>query len=437
MGNPGLQRESTIPKRHQVELLARFTRDKMGNFKKSFHAWLAIFGLLLVSPSLFAQYTLLYSTNDGVITLTGYSGAPVTVTIPNFVNNIGISAFNGCLNLATITIPDTVTNIGEAAFYLCTNLTDIEVDAQNQIYSSVGGILFDKEQTTLLQYPDGLTGGYAIPAGVANVGSLAFWNAPNLTSVLIPSSVTNLEVAPWLGPFKGCTSLSNITVDLQSLDFCSVSGVLFDKAKINLLQFPVAPFQNYIVPATVTSIGDNAFNYCCSLTNITLPSGLGSIGNTAFFQCSNLNNVIIPPSVTNLGTLAFGYCTNLTEILFAGDAPNEGQSLFGFGNNTIATIYTVPNTSGWDEFTSIFGYSTVLWNPSIQTTDSRFGVQTNQFGFTVTGTPNIPIVVQATADLNSGAWTPLQSCTITNGSIFFSDPAWTNYPSRFYSIRFP
>ncbi|MGD0253525.1 MAG: hypothetical protein ABSC01_12615, partial [Verrucomicrobiota bacterium] len=64
-------------------------------------------------------------------------------------------------------------------------------------------------------------------------------------------------------------------------------------------------------------------------------------------------------------------------------------------------------------------------------------VRTNQFGFTITGTANIPIVVEARTNLVSGGWIPLQTCTVTNGSIYFNDSNWTNYPRRYYRIRSP
>jgi hypothetical protein len=95
----------------------------------------------------------------------------------------------------------------------------------------------------------------------------------------------------------------------------------------------------------------------------------------------------------------------------------------------------LPGTTGWG--TTFGGRAAVLWNPSIQTTNASFGVRTNQFGFTITGTANIPIVVEASASLASASWTPLQTCTLTNGSIYFNDPQWTNYPARFYRVRSP
>ena len=83
------------------------------------------------------------------------------------------------------------------------------------------------------------------------------------------------------------------------------------------------------------------------------------------------------------------------------------------------------------------GLPTVLWNPQVQTSDASFGVRTNRFGFNITGTTNIPIVVEACTNLANPAWSPLQSCTLTNGSVYFSDPDWTNYPGRFYRLRSP
>jgi hypothetical protein len=78
-----------------------------------------------------------------------------------------------------------------------------------------------------------------------------------------------------------------------------------------------------------------------------------------------------------------------------------------------------------------------LWNPQIQTTNGNFGVQSYQFGFDITGTPSIPIVVEACTNLANPIWTPLTNVTLTSGSFHFSDPQWTNFPTRYYGIGFP
>jgi len=79
----------------------------------------------------------------------------------------------------------------------------------------------------------------------------------------------------------------------------------------------------------------------------------------------------------------------------------------------------------------------MLWNPQIKTRDASFAVRTNKFGFNITGTTNIPIVVDACTNLASPVWQPLQSCTLTNGSVYFCDSKWTNYPTRLYRLRWP
>jgi len=79
----------------------------------------------------------------------------------------------------------------------------------------------------------------------------------------------------------------------------------------------------------------------------------------------------------------------------------------------------------------------VLWNPLIQTAGAKFGVQSNQFGFNITGTNNFKVVVETCTNLANPVWTPLQTVTLTNGSVHFSDPQWKNYPTRYYGLGLP
>jgi hypothetical protein len=148
--------------------------------------------LLTLPAALQAQFT--YTTNNGAITITGYTGPggdvtipdtidglPVTsigliafyactslssVTIPNSVTSIGSGAFRGCTRLASVMIPKSITNIAENAFGGCTSLTAIPVDALNPIYRSIDGVLFNKSETTIIQCPGGKAGTYTIPNSV-------------------------------------------------------------------------------------------------------------------------------------------------------------------------------------------------------------------------------------------------------------------------------
>ncbi len=105
------------------------------------------------------------------------------------------------------------------------------------------------------------------------------------------------------------------------------------------------------------------------------------------------------------------------------------------GNPVSATVYYLPATTGWSN--TFGGVPAVLWNPLINTGDGSFGLSNNQFGFNITGTSNIPIVVEACADLAGPAWSPLASLTLTNGLMYFSDAQWTNYSGRYYRISSP
>jgi hypothetical protein len=237
----------------------------------------------------------------------------------------------------------------------------------------------------------------ALPAAilglpVAIIGPDAFLNNTNLTSVTIPGSVTNIGEAA----FEGCTKLTGVTI-----------------------------------PASVTNIGNYAFQWCINLTGVTIPASVTNIGNYAFQWCTNLTGVTIPASVTFIGLGAFEFCPNLTSVYFKGNAPG----LIRQGIGLAGTAYYLPGTTGWNSTYS--GVPAVLWNPLIQVGGANFGVQNNQFGFNITGTNNFTVVVAACTNLAGAVWVPLTTNTLVNGSFHFSDPQWTNYSHRYYSLQMP
>jgi hypothetical protein len=122
-------------------------------------------------------------------------------------------------------------------------------------------------------------------------------------------------------------------------------------------------------------------------------------------------------SATSIEDYAFTFCSSLTAIFFQGNAPSADATAFWRGTN--ATVYYLQETTGWGS--TFAGLPAVLWNPSIQTTDASFGVRSNQLGFTIIGTINIPIVVEACTNLAGASWRPLQTSTLANSSIYFSD----------------
>jgi len=140
--------------------------------------------------------------------------------------------------------------------------------------------------------------------------------------------------------------------------------------------------------------------------------------------------VTIPSSVKSIGGYAFSDCSRLTGTFFKGNPPTSvGFDLF-YGANKV-TVYYLPGAVGWG--TGLAGRPALLWDPVI----SSFGVTANGFGFRITGTKRIPVVVEGCADLAGDAWLWLRSASLTNGLFDFADSGWTNYPARFYRVRSP
>jgi hypothetical protein len=183
----------------------------------------------------------------------------------------------------------------------------------------------------------------------------------------------------------------------------------------------------------ITAIGDDAFLNCTGLTNVTIGNSVTAIGDYAFSYCISLTSVTIPNSVISIGSSAFDYSSNLTSVYFQGNAPKADSTVFA---STPATAYYLYGTTGWSEFSTNTGIPAVLLNPPSATSIDGFGITNNQFGFTITGPTNTPIVVQACTNLANAVWFPLLTNTLTNDSIYFNDLAWTNFPSRFYRVQF-
>ena len=181
------------------------------------------------------------------------------MTIPDSVTSIGSYAFYGCTSLTSVTIPDSVTSIGNSAFYGCTSLINItigrdvtstlddifdsynkleriNVSEENTKYSSIQGILFNKEKSTIIKYPSNKNdiSNYEIPSTVEIIEKYAFQNCMSLTSVTIPDSVTNISGSA----FIGCNKLERINVSENNDTYSSVDGILYNKEKTEMLIVP-------------------------------------------------------------------------------------------------------------------------------------------------------------------------------------------------------
>jgi len=132
-----------------------------------------------------------------------------SIEIPNTVTNIGNEAFASCTSLTSVVIPNSVVSIGEDVFKYCSYLTSIDVASDNPNYSSIDGVLFNKEKTTLLRCPNGNTRTeYTIPDGVTTIGQRSFESCWQLNSIIIPDGVTTIEA----NAFEGCVNLTSVSI---------------------------------------------------------------------------------------------------------------------------------------------------------------------------------------------------------------------------------
>lgn len=209
------------------------------------------------------------------------------------------SVGNRCIidnsSLSSIYIPESVTNI-DLSFWRCESLKEINVHNNNIYYMSEEGVLFDKNKTELIYYPQGKEGEYEIPEGVIVIKSEAFGSGDNLTSIMIPDSLINIPEYEFLY----CSNLVEIKVSNNNPQYTSEKGVLFNKNKTELICYPRGKEGEYKIPEGVLTIGGGAFEYSYSLTSITLPDSLTRIipyrdditGNFgAFWGCENLEEI--------------------------------------------------------------------------------------------------------------------------------------------------
>ena len=262
------------------------------------------------------------------------------ISIPDTVTSIKGMAFCACFALDNITIPKSVTSIENGAFQE-SYLSSINVEADNTMYFSDNGILFNKAQDTLIAYPperrdesyaipDHVTtiaecGFYGcwplkeiiIPEGVISIGRSAFYNCSWLHSITIPASVTH--IGDWVVGF--CYLMTDIIVDPSNEVYSSADGILYNKDKSVLLACTTDKSdETYVFSPTVTGIGNAAFVNNKHIVNAFIPENISSIGDHAFSGCHELKNVIIPDTVTSFGKDVFGLDENVTLSVFPGSS---------------------------------------------------------------------------------------------------------------------
>jgi len=311
-----------------------------------------------------SDYTNAYSGSITIPSTVTYEGDTYTV------RNIQQYAFYNCPDLKAIIIPSTVTSIAMinwngnvSCFNNCTSLKTFIVSADNPNYSAVGGVLFNKDKTTLLKCPQAKSGEYTIPSTVNTINDYAFYGCSSITSVSLPNSITSIGVYA----FDGCTSLSSpITIP---------TGV---KVVSNYAFAYCSALTSVTIPEGVEEIGDYAFQYCTSLKEQILPSTINKLGSYCFYNCNNLNSINIPDGVTEIPQYAFERCA-LTSIELPKNLNRIEDRAFTDNRISILKLPKSVNYIG-DYVTSYSTCNVYVYNSSPSAITLNFGIYRTSFG---------------------------------------------------------
>ena len=255
------------------------------------------------------------------------------------------NSFYGCSSLESIDIPRSITNIESNAFSRCTSLTSINVDVNNTNYMDEDGILFNKDKTKIIIYPQGKKDikEYIIPKEVTSIVGGAFSGCSSLESITIPEGVTSI------GSFSGCSSLKSIEIpegvtSIGSFSRCSsLESINIPEGVTSIESFGFyncTSLTSIDIPDKVTNIGEATFAGCSSLNSINIPEGVTTIKNMAFSGCSSLESINIPEEVTSIGYSAFEGCSSLKSIEIPEGVTSIGNSAF-LGCSSLENI-TIP-----------------------------------------------------------------------------------------------
>lgn len=256
--------------------------------------------------------------------LRAYNGTKKLVKIPPVVKKINTITTKNWQSITKLTIPASVTKIDFNAFNQCTKIKEFIVDPENQHFSSLGGVLFNKNKTVLLQYKLGaLDEEYVVPKSVEFIQTCSFSNCQNLKNLTFEdgSSMQKLNH----GAFAEAKSIETIDlpnsillIDDFAFSYCESLKSFNFPPLVERVQRRVFEGCSSLFSVTLNNkiekLHTGSFIDCTSLSGIELPKGLLTISNKVFVNCSSLTTITIPKTVSKLGHSIFEGCTSLEEI---------------------------------------------------------------------------------------------------------------------------
>ncbi len=312
----------------------------------------------------------------------------ITFPADSVCKQIGAGAFSGCSLLVNMELPDSVAAIGEGAFLNCNELvslrlpaslssfdpamlgckklTDLTVSENNPNFSSVDGVLFSKDKTTLVYYlPTREDAEYTVPDGTKEIADKAFSENVSLTKVTLPASLERVGA----NAFSNCMSLETVSfaaeskqlvIDDRAFNNTAVSSVslpagvsalgdeVFTNSSLAEIEFAAnssltalgnnvfsnTDLVNVTLPAGLRVLGNGVFRGCTLLESAVLPEGLTTMGDATFYGCSALTSVSLPSTLHTMGTETFYGCSGLTRITFAANSQIETLSYDTFSGCT-------------------------------------------------------------------------------------------------------
>jgi len=298
---------------------------------------------------------------EGVLKFGKFSVAGCTklrnITIPSTVMEFGDAVFMNDEMLEKLHLPASLTVIGEASFANLKGLSDITVDEGNPLLSSVGGVLYDKNQTKLQLYPAlKPEESYEVPSTVTVIDADAVSGQKYLKSIALPAGLTTIGISA----FSEATALERIDIP------ASVDSIGF-RAFAYCENLKTANLRN----CKLETLNSGVFGYCTSLENISLPASLTSIESDAL-AATAIKTFVFPENVTKVGPFVFAYCENLTTVYLNSKMEYFGTALIYnllFVNHTNRQILTdiymplnEPPVVGTDALQSISDEGKTEWS---------------------------------------------------------------------------